>query len=83
MFDCVIPTRHARNGYLYTSEGIVKLRNAENRSSLDPVDLNCNCYTCKNYSKSYLRHLSKINEPEGMRLKTCHNIHFMMNLIKD
>ena len=83
MFDCVIPTRHARNGYLYTSEGIVKLRNAENRSSLDPVDLNCNCYTCKNFSRSYLFHLDKTRELLGITLNTIHNLSFYLGLMSD
>ena len=56
MFDCVIPTRHARNGYLYTSEGVVKIRNSAHRDSLEPLDKNCSCYTCKNFSRSYLHH---------------------------
>jgi len=83
MFDCVIPTRHARNGYLYTSEGIVKLRNSENRSSLVPLDLNCNCYTCKNFSRSYLFHLDKTRELLGTTLNTIHNLSFYLGLMSD
>jgi queuine tRNA-ribosyltransferase len=83
MFDCVIPTRHARNGYLYTSEGVVKLRNAHNRDSLEPLDSNCTCYTCKNFTKSYLFHLDKTKEVLGSTLNTIHNVHFYLNLMKE
>ena len=83
MFDCVIPTRHARNGYLYTSEGVVKLRNAQNRDSLEPLDPICNCYTCKNFSKSYLYHLDKTKEVLGSTLNSIHNVHFYLNLMKE
>ena len=83
MFDCVIPTRHARNGYLYTSEGVVKLRNAQNRDSLEPLDPNCNCYTCKNFTKSYLFHLDKTKEVLGATLNSIHNVHFYLNLMKE
>ena len=83
MFDCVIPTRHARNGYLYTSEGVVKLRNAQNRDSLEPLDPICNCYTCKNFTKSYLYHLDKTKEVLGSTLNSIHNVHFYLNLMKE
>ena len=83
MFDCVIPTRHARNGYLYTSEGVVKLRNAQNRDSLEPLDPKCNCYTCKNFTKSYLFHLDKTKEVLGATLNSIHNVHFYLNLMKE
>ena len=83
MFDCVIPTRHARNGYLYTSEGVVKLRNAHNRDSLEPLDSNCTCYTCKNFTKSYLFHLDKTKEVLGATLNSIHNVHFYLNLMKE
>jgi len=82
MFDCVIPTRHARNGYLYTSEGVVKLRNSENRDSMKPLDANCDCYTCTNFSRSYLFHLDKTKEVLGSTLNTIHNVHFYLNLMK-
>jgi queuine tRNA-ribosyltransferase len=81
IFDCVIPTRHARNSYLYTSTGVVKLRNAENRSSLDKLDKNCECYTCKNFTRSYLFHLDKTNEILGSTLKTIHNLSFYLDLM--
>ena len=83
MFDCVIPTRHARNGYLYTSLGVVRLRNSENRDSLEPLDPNCSCYTCKNFSKSYLFHLDKTKEFLGSNLNTIHNVYFYLNLMKE
>ena len=82
MFDCVIPTRHARNGYLYTSEGVVKLRNSENRDSMKPLDANCDCYTCTNFSRSYLFHLDKTKEVLGSTLNTIHNVYFYLNLMK-
>jgi len=82
MFDCVIPTRHARNGYLYTSEGVVKLRNSENRDSMKPLDANCDCYTCANFSRSYLFHLDKTKEVLGSTLNTIHNVYFYLNLMK-
>tara|TARA_Y100000590_G_scaffold75320_1_gene83165 strand:- start:5633 stop:6760 length:1128 start_codon:yes stop_codon:yes gene_type:complete len=82
MFDCVIPTRHARNGYLYTSKGIIKIRNSENRSSLEPLDPDCSCYTCSNFSKSYLFHLDKTKEFLGSALNSIHNVHFYLDLMK-
>ncbi len=82
-FDSIFPARGARHGTIFTSKGKIALNKGKYKLDLSPLDKECCCYTCKNYSKSYLRHLSKINEPEGMRLKTHHNIHFMMNLIKD
>ena len=83
MFDCVIPTRHARNGYLYTSKGIVKLRNSKNRDSLKPLDGNCSCYTCKNFTMSYLFHLNKTKEILGLTLSTIHNVYFYLKLMKE
>ena len=82
-FDSIFPARGARHGTIFTSKGKIALNKGKYKLDLSPLDKECCCYTCKNYSKSYLRHLSKINEPEGMRLKTCHNIYFMMSLIKD
>ena len=83
MFDCVIPTRHARNGYLYTSEGVVKIRNSAHRDSLEPLDKNCTCYTCKNFSRSYLHHLDKTKEMLGSTLQTIHNLSFYLNLMRN
>jgi queuine tRNA-ribosyltransferase len=82
MFDCVLPTRNARNGWLYTSTGIVKLRNAKYRFDEMPLDENCSCYTCKHFSKSYLHHLQRIDEMLGAHLNTVHNLHFYQSLMK-
>ena len=82
MFDCVLPTRNARNGWLYTSTGIVKLRNAGYRFDEKPLDKNCSCYTCKNFSRSYLHHLQRIDEMLGAHLNTVHNLHFYQSLMK-
>ena len=83
MFDCVIPTRHARNGYLYTSKGVVKIRNSENKDDLAPIDDNCSCYTCTNFSRSYLHHLDKTKEMLGSNLNTIHNLHYYLNLMRN
>lgn len=82
MFDCVIPTRNARNGFLFTSEGVVKIRNAVNKTSLLPLDPKCDCYTCKNYTRSYLHHLDKCREIQGARLNTIHNLHYYQKLMQ-
>jgi queuine tRNA-ribosyltransferase len=82
MFDCVIPTRHARNGHLFTSQGVINIRNATHRADLGPVDPACSCYTCRNYSRSYLRHLDRCNEILGARLNTLHNLHFYLELMR-
>ncbi len=76
MFDCVMPTRHARNGHLLTSEGVIKIRNARHRRSTDPLDPNCDCYTCKNFSRAYLYHLDKCKEILGSQLNTIHNLRY-------
>ena len=76
MFDCVMPSRNARNGYLFTSEGVVKIRNAKYKSDTSPLDPNCDCNTCKNYSRAYLHHLQKTNEILGSRLNTLHNLFY-------
>jgi len=76
MFDCVLPTRNARNGYLFTSRGDLKLRNSRHKDSDQVVDETCSCYTCSNFSRSYLHHLDKCNELVGSTLNTIHNIHF-------
>ena len=83
MFDCVIPTRHARNGYLYTSKGIVKIRNSENKNNLEPLDEDCTCYTCSKFSKSYLHHLDKTKEMLGSTLQTIHNLHYYLSLMRN
>jgi queuine tRNA-ribosyltransferase len=81
MFDCVIPTRHARNGQLFTGRGKINIRNSRFRADLNPPDPDCVCYTCRNYSASYLRHLQQCNEILGARLATIHNLHFYLDLM--
>ncbi len=83
MFDCVIPTRHARNGQLFTTRGTVKFRHAGYRDDTSPPDPDCTCYTCANYSLSYLRHLVKCGEILGPRLATIHNLHYYQQLMTD
>ncbi|GMR01273.1 MAG: tRNA guanosine(34) transglycosylase Tgt [Gammaproteobacteria bacterium] len=83
MFDCVIPTRHARTGFLYTSKGILKIRNSRYQDDTHPIDENCQCYTCQNYSRSYLRHLDKCGEILGSRLNTIHNLFYYQQLMRD
>jgi queuine tRNA-ribosyltransferase len=83
MFDCVMPTRNARNGFLFTSEGTIKIRNARHRSHEGPLDPRCGCYTCRNYSRAYLYHLDKCNEILGSRLNTIHNLHFYQELMRN
>jgi queuine tRNA-ribosyltransferase len=82
MFDCVIPTRHARNGHLFTRDGVINIRNSSHTTDLGPVDPHCSCYTCANYSRSYLRHLDRCNEILGSRLNTLHNLHFYQELMR-
>ena len=82
MFDCVMPTRNARNGHLFTRDGVVKIRNARHKSDESPLDAECDCYTCKNYSRAYLHHLDKCNEILGARLNTIHNLHYYQDLMK-
>ena len=82
MFDCVMPSRNARNGYLFTSEGVVKIRNAKYKKDTGPLDPNCNCSTCQNYSRAYLHHLQKSNEILGSRLNTLHNLFYYQYLMK-
>jgi queuine tRNA-ribosyltransferase len=82
MFDCVLPTRNARNGWLYTSVGVVKLRNARYRDDLGPLDPACACYTCRNFTRAYLHHLQRVNEILGARLNTLHNLHYYQGLMQ-
>jgi len=81
MFDCVMPTRNARNGWLFTSQGDLKLRNARYKNDQRPVDPNCDCYACKHFSRAYLHHLQKVNEILGARLATIHNLRFYLHLM--
>jgi queuine tRNA-ribosyltransferase len=82
MFDCVLPTRNARNGWLFTSIGDVKIRNSRHRDDTGPLDPNCACYTCRNFSRGYLHHLQRVNEITGARLNTIHNLHFYLDLMR-
>ncbi len=83
MFDCVLPTRNARNGQLFTSQGIINIGNKSHKEAFDQLDPSCNCYTCKNFSKAYLRHLFNIKEVLGLRLATIHNLSYYMNLMEE
>jgi len=82
MFDCVMPTRNARNGYLFTSRGVLKIRNARYEQDTGPIDDECDCATCQTYSRSYLRHLDRCNEILGSRLMTMHNLRYYQNLMQ-
>lgn len=82
MFDCVMPTRNARNGGLFTSRGDVKLRNSRYKDDPRPLDPQCSCYTCAHFSRAYLHHLQRINEILGARLNTIHNLHYYVNLMR-
>lgn len=82
MFDCVLPTRIARNGTCMTSQGRVVVKNAKYAKDFTPLDPECDCYTCKNYTKAYIRHLIKADETFGIRLTSTHNLHFLQNLMR-
>jgi queuine tRNA-ribosyltransferase len=82
MFDCVMPTRHARNGHLFTAAGIINIRNAVHQRDTGPIDPACSCSTCRRYSRAYLRHLDRCNEILGVRLATLHNLHFYLELMR-
>ena len=81
MFDCVMPTRNARNGWLFTRFGDVKIRNATHKHSLKPLDESCTCYTCQNFSRGYLHHLHRVGEILGAQLNTIHNLHYYLQLM--
>lgn len=81
MFDCVMPTRNARNAHLFTSRGLLRLRNSANRRDTRPIDENCDCYTCRNFSRAYLHHLDKCKEILGAQLNTIHNLHYYQTLM--
>jgi len=83
MFDCVLPTRIARNGTVWTSEGKINIRNAIHAKEFKTLDSDCDCYTCRNFSRAYLRHLFKANEILGLRLTTIHNLAYLMNLMRE
>lgn len=81
MFDCVMPTRNARNGWLFTQYGDIKIKNAGYKTDTQPLDSDCNCYTCQNFSRAYLHHLHKVGEILGARLNTIHNLHYYQVLM--
>ena len=83
MFDCVMPTRNARNGWLFTRFGDIKIKNAKYKEDIEPLDNTCGCYTCTNFSRAYLHHLFKIGEILGSRLNTIHNIHYYLTLMEE
>ncbi len=83
MFDCVIPTRNARNGQVFTRQGRLVIRNARYKTDPRPLDPDCQCYTCQHFSRAYIRHMFSVNEVLGLRLATIHNIHFYMKLVRD
>jgi queuine tRNA-ribosyltransferase len=83
MMDCVMPTRNARNGHLFTSRGVIRIRNSTHKSDTGPVDPNCECYTCQNFSRAYLHHLDKCGEILGAELNSIHNIHYYLKIMAD
>jgi queuine tRNA-ribosyltransferase len=83
MFDCVLPTRNARNGWLFTRFGDLRLRNARYRSDERPIDGTCGCYCCRNFSRAYVHHLQKVDEILGARLATIHNLHYFLDLMRE
>jgi queuine tRNA-ribosyltransferase len=82
MFDCVLPTRNARNGWLFTARGDIRIRNARHKDDTGPLDPDCTCYTCSHFSRAYLHHLQRVNEITGSRLNTIHNLHFYFELMR-
>jgi queuine tRNA-ribosyltransferase len=82
MFDCVMPTRNARNGHLFTRFGDVRIKNAQYRTDPRPLDEQCSCYTCRNFSRAYLHHLHRLGEILGARLNTIHNLHYYQELMR-
>jgi queuine tRNA-ribosyltransferase len=83
MFDCVLPSRNARNGWLFTRFGDLRLRNTRYKTDMRPIDSKCQCYACKNFSRSYVHHLQKVDEILGARLATIHNLHYFLELMSD
>jgi queuine tRNA-ribosyltransferase len=83
MFDCVLPTRNARNGWLFTRHGDLKIRNARHRDDASPLDPDCACYACRHFTRAYLYHLQKANEILGARLNTIHNLHYYQELMRE
>jgi len=83
MFDCVLPTRNARNGWLFTRNGDIKIKNAAHRHDMRPLDADCGCYCCRNFTRAYLHHLHRVNEILGARLNTIHNLHYYLSLMRE
>ena len=83
MFDCVMPTRNARNGWLFTRYGDLKIRNSKYKNDLRPLDPTCSCYTCRGFTRAYLHHLQKVNEILGARLNSIHNLHYYVHLMQE
>jgi queuine tRNA-ribosyltransferase len=83
MFDCVMPTRNARNGWLFTRHGDVKIKNAQHKTDTRPLDETCACYTCRNFSRAYLHHLHRLGEILGARLNTIHNLFYYQTLMAE
>jgi queuine tRNA-ribosyltransferase len=83
MFDCVMPTRNARNGWLFTRFGDVKIRNAVHKTDTRPLDAGCGCYTCRHFSRAYLHHLHRVGEILGAQLNTLHNLHYYLELMSE
>jgi len=83
LFDCVLPTRNARNGWLFTRYGDIRIRNARHRSDTRPLDDTCACYTCRNFSRAYLHHLQRVGEILGARLATLHNLYYYQTLMRE
>jgi queuine tRNA-ribosyltransferase len=82
MFDCVMPTRNARNGHYFTTSGVVRIRNSQYERDTGPIDEHCDCYTCRNYTRAYLRHLDKCGEILAARLGSIHNLHYYLTLMR-
>ena len=83
MFDCVMPTRNARNGWLFTRFGNIKIRNAKHKDDTRPLDETCSCYACRNFSRAYLHHLQRTGEILGARMNTVHNLHYYLDLMRE
>lgn len=83
LFDCVMPTRNARNGHLFVRGGVLRIRNSRFKADTGPIDEACSCYTCQNYSRAYLHHLDRCGEMLGPRLNTIHNLHYYQDLMRD
>jgi queuine tRNA-ribosyltransferase len=83
MFDCVMPTRNARNGHLFTRWGDIRIKNAAHKADTRPLDETCDCYCCRNFSRAYLHHLHRCNEILGARLNTIHNLHYYQVLMRE